>query len=85
MKKKIFGAIIGVVVFLTLYGLREYLQHGGKPSPAKLSEIGAMLYLEGNYDEAVVYLKKAAEQGHTKAQYSIGMNKGLNATQCSGD
>jgi len=73
MKQKIFRAIIGVVVFLTLYGLREHLQHGGKSSPAKLSEIGAMLYLEGNYDEAVVYLKKAAEQGDSQAQCFLGL------------
>ena len=73
MNKKILKVIITTAILLTMYGIREYLHYDGKPSPAKLSETGAKLYLDGNYDEAITYLMKAAKQGDSQAQCFLGL------------
>jgi len=44
---------------------------------------GVVEYENNNFSKAVVYFKKAAEQGHTFAQFSLGdmYNKGLGVPQ----
>lgn len=73
MRKKLFKVVAVIAILITMYCIKQYIQHGGKPSVAKLSEMGAILYLEGNYYEAFTYLQKAAKQGDSQAQTFLGL------------
>ena len=52
-------------------------------SPEELFQLGESLYYKQDYENALKYIKPAAEQGHAKAQFRLGYcyDEGLGVTQ----
>lgn len=74
MRNKIIFIIVTIIiVFIILRLFIRIESKDNEQSPTKLSEIGVLLYFEGNYDDAVGYLTKAADLGDSQAQTFLGI------------